>query len=226
MRRFAAFLVVAAASGAAFASWGDRVLIDPSYSPPPSVVPGFQSTTQFVGPGSGGTLDCLVDYAVFLPGQFPTFFNDQSGSVIPPLPGYNAGTDYVYAYQVHNYDPAHGGTSNLPASQVNVSMGSNLGAVTGFGLNNTFDPGAGQIIPTAAFDLGNSTLILFATPTIGPGEYSALLLLSSPYPPVLQNATMVDGGVGINAPLPAPIPEPASLALLGLGLAVAAARRR
>ncbi|MHC4986798.1 MAG: hypothetical protein ACYTFO_11680, partial [Planctomycetota bacterium] len=166
-----------------------------------------------------------VDYAVYAPGQFDATF----GAGADP----SGGSEYVYAYQVHN-DPTGSSTikslsigldgdSGRPGHPVEPLNGSPLGYVGflddvlygDFGLDPDFSravPPSGPPSPTSMrWDFEQAGL-----PTLLQGMSSDILLFTSPAPPEWDSGTL-DAGFAGSGTFPSPSPEPATMGLLALG---------
>jgi len=201
--------------GIAAADWVTHSLANPV-----NAVPGFVGNQNFLATDGTRFLDVTVDYKVFQPGTFSAPYTPFSG-FSPPNPG-----DYVYAYQIYNRDPAHGGLSGSTVSQLGIDVAAlNIGSV---GKNTTVDPAPPAVDPTAAFLTPTGVSYLFLVPTINPGEYSVLLLIASPQFPQYAQATTLDHGLSATGQLPVPVPEPVTgvLALMGFAMARRSLRRR
>jgi hypothetical protein len=161
----------------------------------------WQGTLQF---DNGVGLVTKMDYAVYAPGTF--------GGSVPT-------NEYVYAYQVFQIS-----TSNLTMASVGILEGSgaaNAQTNLAYGVS-------GGVMPAAGFPqfTGNSFIAWF-NPQLSAGQYSVVLLFTSPNAPTRTDASVMNSGKSSQKPdAPTPLPEPATLVLLGLsGLAVICKRR-
>ena len=147
-----------------------------------------------------------VQYAVYAPGQYGGTDPDKL-------------TNYVYAYQV--FDDA--------ASQVTLSS-FNVGLITGAGaVHATSDGGYGTLggqAPLLSRLVGSPAGSVQWSIDVAPGQYTTVLLFSSPNSWTLQPASLVDHGTTDTHSLPSPVPEPASMGLLLLGGLGCLLRRR
>jgi hypothetical protein len=212
------FLAAAAAT-----LWGTRAY-SAILATDANAIAGFHGTRDFST--SIGTLSMKgeVDYAVYAPGQFKLTFNAAADP--------SNDTQYVYAYQMHNT----GGTADRDLGFLSVGFdgqgGSNPGGM-GF-LNNNLgdDPSASTLIPTGGPPY-NSATWNFAS-TIHDGQFSEILLFTSPFPPKFFTASVQGGGLskesspsptGAPGGLPSPVPEP-GVALVACGMIGALLIRR
>lgn len=189
---------------------------------------GWQGTQHYTGALLSDTLDADVEYAVFAPGKFQNFLDENSIVYNDPT----AGGEYIYAYQIVNIDP-----NTTPVTTFTVGMNGNespgntgvtyVPAATDYGTypyQPTQDPGATGGGP------GVSTSAVWPTATgspYTPGEVSAILFYSSPQVPELGLSTVLAGFAGefpLNS-MPNPVPEPATL-FLGLAAGIGLAMRR
>ena len=206
-----------------------------------NALPGWNGTTLLSGidPIDGSyKVAADVDYAVYAPGQFNLTFgagSDPSG-----------GTEYVYAYQMHNRSA--GESSAIESLEVGLDGDSGrpghfvepltdpsplpLGYVSflddvlygDFGLDPDFSravPPSGPPSPTSMrwdFEQGQQATLL-------PGMSSDILLFTSPAEPEWDSAT-IDGGFVASGDLPSPSPEPATMGLLAIGAAALLKRRK
>jgi hypothetical protein len=186
-----------------------------------NAMPGWYGTSiiQFIEETSPEKfVDGSVDFAVYAPGQFNLSFPGQDPS---------GGTRYVYRYQLYN----NSGTSEDYLKTLTVG----LVGVTNAANCKWIDPGdlyqgSGGVIPTlqvALIGTPNPTSAVWkykASSPIGPGNYSKMLIFTSPYEPTSRLSTVnsqstighwVDGdGNQYNwweGMLPSPVPEPTTL---------------
>ena len=164
--------------------------------------------------GPFGSIDADIDFAVFAPGNFQTFLDNNFG----PSTYTDANpSNFVYAYQV---------TMN----SVGLAGGSIL--TVGIGPSDprtppSFLPGSGDQSPGLTPDQVTSMEWNFEGQLTG-GEVSDILFFSSPMPPELDFAQM-NSGLASPSPsplVPSPVPEPTALTLLMLASAIAVGKRR
>lgn len=171
-------------------------------------IPAFTGSTPF----SSGTLSGFVDYAVFLPGDWPGYAG------YAPTPG-----EVVYTYQVTV-------TGTAPVSSLAVGIdppnpADNIGS---------FLDGYGTDAPTAALLSGPPDTAEWDFAGITTGNASIGLAYSSPNLPQDFFGSVVDTGqfafvIPLPSPGPVPIPEPGSLilaAMAGVGLLWIRRRRK
>ena len=153
-----------------------------------------------------------VEYAVYQAGDYEDSGTDPSG-----------GTEYVYAYQIFNDLAGDVLVSSFSVGLDSAADPDDIGSDAGSGT-------AGGTAPSASAFSGSpptSAVWYFFNDTIDPpGEYSEVLIFTSPNGPQWAPATVMDSGLSDIQNLPSPIPEPATLALMGLGGAFALIRRR
>lgn len=215
----------------------------------PNAMAGFRGTEYFEGvlQQSGFVLwfAADVDFAVYAPGNFNLSFpgSDPSG-----------GTQYVYAYQMH-----HVGNSTAPPPSVAGLTGTKLMQklnLLSIGLDQTVQPtvanntwidndslivedpvpaliGPGGMPPYTSVQWTYTSGIQ-GMPTVPGGQFSEILLFTSPLPPEFYNASVKGGSVtrqrgpidGTRG-LPSPVPEPSTgLILLTATTVVMLSRRR
>jgi hypothetical protein len=156
-------------------------------------------------------LNVAVDYAVYAPGSYNAA-GDPSG-----------GTEYVYAYEIIN---------TVNSSSVEVStfgVGIAPGAVAGnIGVDITAGaPGlSGGILTSQKFFATSGAHWGFDTNLINPGDYSTILLFTSPQAPQWMTGSVADGGLSQQQDLPSPLPEPATFGFLALGGLIMIFKRR
>jgi len=185
----------------------------------------FNGTQEFDAPAppTSRSLKADVDYAVYAPGKFNLSFpgSDPSG-----------GQRYVYAYRVHSTGTIGGPT--LEKEPTYLSVGFDLGDIaqdiTFLNLGNGADPVLTRFI---AFDGSNPPVAPYSSATwdfqtpIPDGQYSEVVLFTSPQPPERDDSSVL--GPAVNAqrtlPSPGPVPEPGSL-LAACGMVAALLVRR
>jgi len=191
-----------------------------------NAMPGFNGTKAFAGSVGSFVYSADVDYAVFAPGDFTA----AAGGGTDP----SGGSEYVYAYQIHHT----GVTGNQSVNILSVGMpqkpGSNIGHLeANGGGDHGINPGGS---PTYTYFVGSyptytSAVWTFANAASGlvtPGQWSEILMFTSPTAPDYYNASVKAGAVIDTDTLPTPVPEPATglLAAGAVATAVAARRRR
>ncbi len=177
----------------------------------PGAMPAWRGTVSF----ADGILNVDVDYAVFAPGAYGV--GDPSG-----------GLRYVYAYQGFNL------SATRPFSNITVGLQNPLVVFDG-----GFDPGrplTGGVIPLFQDSQAGSgfpsssfrSIFQNSGPftKVNPGQYSQVLIITSPNPPQFYSSSVIDEGQQVQHLLPSPIPAPAALTLLAIGGAFGARRRR
>lgn len=161
----------------------------------PNGIPGFTGSVVF---DNGSNVSATMDYAVFAPGDY--------GGADP-----SGGTDYVYAYQVFANNARYTTTT---VGILDGAIVANAGTDPNYAQLGGIDPLAG--FPTfqaqSFFSLWN--------PPVNPGQYSTVLLFTSPQPPTFASASVANGGTGVQLEAPSPLPEPSTLVLLAGGLAL------
>lgn len=177
----------------------------------PAAIPAWRGTATF----SDGVLNVEVDYAVFAPGAYGA--NDPSG-----------GTRFVYAYQGFNL------SADRPFSNITVGLEDTSVAYDGGfdatrgqpgGVSPFFqDSRAGSGFPANSFRSIFQNIAGFTK--VNPGQWSPVLLFTSPAPPQFYSSSVIDEGRQVQRALPSPIPAPASLGILAAAAVVQSRRRR
>lgn len=177
----------------------------------PAAMAAWRGSTLF----TDGVLNVLIDYAVYAPGSYGA--GDPSG-----------GTRFVYAYQGFNL------STTRPFS--NISIGFEDPSVV---FNGGFDPVRGQVggviplfqdsqlgsgFPSSSF----RSIFQAAGPftKVNPGQWSQVLLYSSPLGPQMFGSSVIDEGRQVQLALPSPVPSPAALTLLAAAGIIQVRRRR
>jgi len=165
-----------------------------------SAISGWYGSQSFSGSGYGCTFDGEVDYAVYAPGTY-------GGSLT------FSGDHYVYAYQLFN--------DNISNVVIDTFQMGKLAAVpVASAISDHFYSVPGGIASGPQYIMSENVLYLFMAQSVGAGQYSTVLLFSSPSMPT-WGAGVVSGGVtgGVVVDnLPTPIPEPATVMILGGGV--------
>lgn len=170
-------------------------------------------TANFSATGDSGSLLVDLDFAVFEPGVYPddgVLGNDPSN-----------GSEWVYAYQGFNV----GGAGDKVFSTVTIGLIEN--SLAGNDGDDPLHVMLGGIGPIVTF-IGVDSVVYNFSPQVTPGEFSTVLLFTSPNEPSLDgSASVINGGLSdTQSGIPTPVPEPAMLVLMGLaGLAVVRRRR-
>jgi hypothetical protein len=155
-----------------------------------------------------------VDFAVFAPGGFGLSY----GGAADP----SGGTEYVYAYQIHNTAPGAVGDRSISTMTVGLD-GDESPAGVGFVLAGGLAPSASSFVP--AGPPFTSARWSYTGALLAPGMTSEILLFTSPNGPEMDDASLI-GGINDTQLLPSPVPEPASVVLLVLGAAALLIVRR
>ncbi|NOY41247.1 MAG: PEP-CTERM sorting domain-containing protein [Planctomycetes bacterium] len=187
----------------------------------------WQGSQNYTGALFFNTLDADVEFAVFAPGNFQGFLNENGIVFADPAP-----SEYIYAYQIVNIAP---GTSAVTNFTVGLQSDESLGisgvtfipAATDYG---TYSQTPIQDPVSTGGGPGVDSSSAWAHFGLLPGEASGILFYSSPQVPELGFSAMTAGianqFLANSLPNPSTIPEPSALALClvaGLGLIV---RRR
>lgn len=177
----------------------------------PNAMAAWRGSTLF----ADGVLNVMVDYAVYAPGNYGV--GDPSG-----------GTRFVYAYQAFNL------STTRPFS--NLSVGFEDPSVV---FDGGFDPGhalTGGVIPLFQDSQGGSgfpsssfrSIFMNAGgpfTKVNPGQYSQVLLYTSPFGPQMYASSVIDEGQQVQLELPSPVPSATSLSVLAIA-GIAQIRRR
>jgi len=145
-----------------------------------------------------------VEYAVYAPTKYPGSHPD-------------AGSKYIYAYQVFNDSTS---TATLASLTINLLSGSGAASPAD---DSTYAV-LGGVAPLLSRLAGSPPTSVQWVLDVDPAEHSTVLLFSSPYTYTSAAATLTNSGVGDTRTLPTPLPEPATISLLVIG-AVALVRR-
>ncbi len=178
----------------------------------PAAIPGWKGSSPFSGTNASvtNTVNAIVDFAVYAPGQFST-----SVALGNPV-DVSGGTEYIYAYEMFR----SGEDAGLSALSINLVPNAVPLASTYVGHIATTPEGGIAPISSNFVGLKQSVRWNFI-PALAGNTHSDILFFASPYGPQWLNATV--GGTFTTAALallPTPVPEPATglLALLGIGL--------
>ena len=177
----------------------------------PTGIPGFTGTVAFSASDGQTSLLIDLDFAVFEPGVYP---DDGIAGDDP-----SDGTDYVYAYQGFNTGAI--GDAVLTTFSVGLASGSGAANVGDDPLHEL----TGGLSPDSAQLFADSAKFDYEPPQLPPGEWSTVLLFTSPNPPTFGDASVINGGLADQQSVPVPLPEPTTLVLLTV-VAAAARRRR
>ncbi len=195
--------------------------------PSAGVWQGIQSYSNFF---IFDTLDADVEFAVFAPGNFQNFLNENGIVFADPVP-----SEYIYAYQVTRIGAGSSGVSNFTVGlnsdeQLGSSGVTFVPAATSHGtypLVPVQDPSPGGTGGGPGVD---SSSVWATIPSFPAGTVTGILFYSSPQVPELGFSTVAAGIAAQSIPnsLPNPVPEPATLGLLILagGLGLISRRRR
>ena len=155
-----------------------------------------------------GQLDANIEYAVYAPGNYPG--NDPS-----------SGNEWVYAYQAFNNS-----TGSVELSQLSVGRLSGS-TVNNVGHDSTYGTLSASQVPTLMLETSSSVVWNFLSSLINPGEFSDVLLFTSPNSWSTGPGSVQNGGLSQTTTLPTPVPEPATMLILSLGsMAMVGMRRR
>jgi len=183
-------------------------------------IPGWFATEDihFIEQSLGKIVDGSIDYAVYAPGNFNLSFPGQDPS---------GGTQYVYRYQLHN----NAGTSTdnmleLTVGLVGITNAANcewIEPTSGPYLNVGVAPSSSQVGLVGGPPPTSANWGYKASAAITPGNYSKMLIFTSPYGPTFQSATVLSQSTDAHGVdnlgnqynsweglAPSPVPEPSS----------------
>ena len=168
------------------------------------------------------SVDTTIEFAVFAPGDFQNFLDDNNIVYSDPAP-----SEYIYAYQVVDIGPGTSVVTFTVGLQEDEDLGSTgvwyIPASTDYGVTYPYVPTKDPADTTGGPGVGDSSAWQ-ALPSFGTGEFSPILYYSSPQVPELGYsvaANILGQQIEDSMPNPSTIPEPATLALCivaGLGL--------
>lgn len=203
-----AILLLSCAAGAS--------LMNDPYGMDGGVSTQWQGRTHFQSSPAYVSLD--IEFSVYAPGQFDASFglgSDPSG-----------GSDYVYAYQIHNNLQPKNSRDYIKIFTVGFSGGNEvpmgIGSLAGPDRNPDavmFSPVPPAVAQSAVWQFNTGNVLAW-------NEISDVLYYASPFGPEMDNAS-VTGRYGVfnQQQLPSPTPEPATIVFLVAGM-IAACRRR
>jgi hypothetical protein len=186
------------------------------------------TANHFEAPGGFSFLpgvDVDADYAVFAPGDFQTFLNDNAIVALDP----SGGASFVYVYQLFNVAAPPGAGTELFTVGVDALDPLDGAAPTFISLLGSVDPattafnGGTNSGPTSGVD---GSVVWDFDAALGVGQSSALLVYTSPrsfqFDTSTATASLSSGG----SEVPSPLPEPHTLVVLAMAGLGAMARRR
>jgi len=188
----------------------------------------WQGSQSYSGSLAFHTLNAVVEFAVFAPGNFQTFLTTENNiNFVDPAP-----SEYIYAYQIVE---VVAGTTAVERFTVASDSDEVLGISGVTFIPYTTDYGTYPLQPIRdpSFTEGGpgesgTSSAWFADPGYAPGEYSGILFYSSPHGPEMGSSSLLAGIAGQDIPdsMPNPVPEPSALILcLAAGLSLMMRRR-
>ncbi len=177
----------------------------------------WRGSQNYVGvaPFGPGTLNAVVEFAVFDKGDFQNFLNENGIVYVDPAPG-----ELIYAYQIVNVAL---GTSSVTNFSVGLQSDESPGLTGATFIPSIANHGAYPLPPTQDPAVpgggpggGNSQAAWPFGAGLLPGGISAIMYYSSPQFPELGFSTVNAGLAGqfIAYSLPNPVPEPATALLM------------
>jgi len=171
-----------------------------------SALPSWTGTMPFIATG----LKVDVDYAVFAPGTYP---DDLITGDDP-----SDGREYLYAYQAFVRSDATVGLADFSVGLYADSNAGNAGTDWLHMQTGGMEPFTSLLTPDDS--------VWWPYSEVAAGNYTTVMLFTSPYGPDWQPASVRNAGTQEQLTLPSPVPEPGAAWLGLLGVSVLASRRR